>query len=177
MKRMTLLLTALSLLLASQMALAEKAELSSPDGKIKRFHQGAFGIADMLDLEVQPLIIHGAYDALPKTEHFLNRSFCSGMAEALELIDTDQPDGWEAFSENARAYLALLLHHVCKEDHQFFPWCQERLSSENAESLLQKFIKTAKDDFAPEFTQLWVDKIARLKDKYGESAEVIAACD
>ena len=43
----------------------------SPDGKIKRFHQGAFGIADMLGLEVQPLIIHGAYDALPKTEHFL----------------------------------------------------------------------------------------------------------
>ncbi|MCP4311159.1 MAG: MMPL family transporter [Bacteroidetes bacterium] len=45
----------------------------SPDGSIKRFHQGAFGIADMLGLEVQPLIIHGAYDALPKTEHFLKR--------------------------------------------------------------------------------------------------------
>lgn len=49
----------------------------SPDGKIKRFHQGAFGIADMLGLEVQPLIIHGAYDALPKTEHFLKQGSVS----------------------------------------------------------------------------------------------------
>ncbi|MCK4749728.1 MAG: 1-acyl-sn-glycerol-3-phosphate acyltransferase, partial [Bacteroidales bacterium] len=43
----------------------------SPDGQIKRFHQGAFGIADMLGLELQPVMIHGAYDCLPKTEHFL----------------------------------------------------------------------------------------------------------
>lgn len=43
----------------------------SPDGKIKRFHQGAFGIADMLGLEIQPVMIHGAYDCLPKTEKIL----------------------------------------------------------------------------------------------------------
>jgi len=45
----------------------------SPDGSLKRFHQGAFGIADMLGLEIQPVIIHGAYEALPKTERFLKR--------------------------------------------------------------------------------------------------------
>ncbi len=43
----------------------------SPDGKIKRFHQGAFGIAGMLGLDIQPVMIHGAYDCLPKTEHIL----------------------------------------------------------------------------------------------------------
>jgi SAM-dependent methyltransferase len=43
----------------------------TPDGKIKRFHQGAFGIADALDLDIQPIIIHGAYDCLPKTDFFL----------------------------------------------------------------------------------------------------------
>ena len=43
----------------------------SPDGNIKRFHQGALGIADMLNLEIQPVMIHGAYDSLPKTEHFI----------------------------------------------------------------------------------------------------------
>ncbi|MEN8157082.1 MAG: MMPL family transporter [Bacteroidota bacterium] len=43
----------------------------TPDGKIKRFHQGAFGIADKLGLEVQPVMIHGAWNALPKTEHIL----------------------------------------------------------------------------------------------------------
>jgi 1-acyl-sn-glycerol-3-phosphate acyltransferase len=43
----------------------------SPDGTIKRFHQGSFGIAAMLGLEIQPVMIHGAYDCLPKTEHVL----------------------------------------------------------------------------------------------------------
>jgi uncharacterized protein len=41
------------------------------DGEIKRFHQGAFGLADELGLDIQPIIIHGAYDCLPKTEFFL----------------------------------------------------------------------------------------------------------
>lgn len=45
----------------------------SPDGKIKRFHQGAFGIADQLGVDIQPVLIHGAYDALPKTELFLKQ--------------------------------------------------------------------------------------------------------
>jgi len=53
--------------------LAFPEAMRSPDGSIKRFHQGAFGIADMLGLEIQPLIIHGAYDTLSKTEHFLKR--------------------------------------------------------------------------------------------------------
>ncbi len=43
----------------------------SPDGKIRRFHQGALGIADQLGIEIQPVLIHGAYEALPKTELFL----------------------------------------------------------------------------------------------------------
>jgi 1-acyl-sn-glycerol-3-phosphate acyltransferase len=40
----------------------------SPDGKINRFHQGAFSIAYELGLELQPVMIHGAYDCLSKTE-------------------------------------------------------------------------------------------------------------
>ena len=45
----------------------------TPDGRIKRFHQGAFGIAEKLGIDIQPIIIHGAYDCLPKTEQFLKR--------------------------------------------------------------------------------------------------------
>ena len=43
----------------------------SPDGNIKRFHQGAFGMADILELDIQPVMIHGAYESLPRTEHFI----------------------------------------------------------------------------------------------------------
>ncbi len=41
------------------------------DGEIRRFHQGALKLADDLNLDIQPVIIHGAYQCSPKTEFFL----------------------------------------------------------------------------------------------------------
>ncbi len=43
----------------------------SIDGKIKRFHKGAFQIAKELDLPILPIIIHGANEILRKGEFFL----------------------------------------------------------------------------------------------------------
>jgi 1-acyl-sn-glycerol-3-phosphate acyltransferase len=42
------------------------------DGKVKRFHKGAFYMAEVLGLPIQPLIIHGADDSIPKSTIFLN---------------------------------------------------------------------------------------------------------
>ncbi len=42
------------------------------DGKLKRFHKGAFYMAEVLDLPIQPLVIHGAHDAIPKGTMPLN---------------------------------------------------------------------------------------------------------
>lgn len=41
------------------------------DGSINRFHQGAFSLADYLGLDIFPILLHGAYECLPKTEFFL----------------------------------------------------------------------------------------------------------
>ncbi|MDD3875285.1 MAG: MMPL family transporter [Bacteroidales bacterium] len=41
------------------------------DGKIRRFHQGALHLADILGLDIQPIIIHGAMQSLSKNEFFL----------------------------------------------------------------------------------------------------------
>ncbi len=41
------------------------------DGSILRFHQGAFSLADYLKVDILPVLLHGAYDCLPKTEFFL----------------------------------------------------------------------------------------------------------
>lgn len=41
----------------------------SPDCSILRFHQGAFYIARQLNLDIIPLVLHGAGDYLPKPEH------------------------------------------------------------------------------------------------------------
>ncbi|MBN1926995.1 MAG: MMPL family transporter [Prolixibacteraceae bacterium] len=41
------------------------------DGNINRFHQGAFSVAHELNIDIQPVMIHGAFDCLPKREFFL----------------------------------------------------------------------------------------------------------
>jgi uncharacterized protein len=44
----------------------------SADSTIGRFHKGAFFIAESLDIPVQPLLIHGACDAIPKNTMYVN---------------------------------------------------------------------------------------------------------
>lgn len=41
------------------------------DDNIRRFHQGAFYLADKLNIDIQPIFIHGAMQALKKNEFFL----------------------------------------------------------------------------------------------------------
>lgn len=43
----------------------------TPDGSIQRFHQGALSLADELNIPLQPILIHGSYECIPKHEFFL----------------------------------------------------------------------------------------------------------
>jgi 1-acyl-sn-glycerol-3-phosphate acyltransferase len=43
----------------------------SPDSSVKRFHKGAFLLAEKLNLDITPLIIHGAGDCMNKGENHL----------------------------------------------------------------------------------------------------------
>jgi len=43
----------------------------SEDGKIARFHKGAFHLAQELNLDIQPILIHGASDTLPKNDFLI----------------------------------------------------------------------------------------------------------
>lgn len=43
----------------------------SPDSSIKRFHKGAFLLAEMLNLDIVPIIIHGAGDCMTKGENHI----------------------------------------------------------------------------------------------------------
>ncbi|MBS4012509.1 MAG: MMPL family transporter [Bacteroidetes bacterium] len=43
----------------------------TPDGNISRFHQGAFYVADKLNIDVQPVMIHGIFECIPKHEFYL----------------------------------------------------------------------------------------------------------
>jgi 1-acyl-sn-glycerol-3-phosphate acyltransferase len=44
----------------------------SEDGKIGRFHKGAFHLAQELNLDIQPILIHGASDVLPKGDFLIS---------------------------------------------------------------------------------------------------------
>lgn len=44
----------------------------SEDGQIGRFHKGAFFLAQELDLEIQPIFIHGASEVLPKNDFLIS---------------------------------------------------------------------------------------------------------
>ncbi len=57
------------------------------DGEINRFHQGAFSVADELSIEVQPIMIHGAFDCLPKTDFFLKKGEVT-----LKFFDSISPE-------------------------------------------------------------------------------------
>ncbi|MBN2165435.1 MAG: MMPL family transporter [Marinilabiliaceae bacterium] len=57
------------------------------DGGIKRFHQGAFSLADYLKLDIIPVLLHGAYDCMPKTEFFLRPGYIT--LKCFDRIDVD----------------------------------------------------------------------------------------
>ncbi len=45
----------------------------SPDGSIGRFHRGALALAQALDLDITPLLLHGFGDVLPKEDLLLRK--------------------------------------------------------------------------------------------------------
>lgn len=79
----------------------------SPDGSIKRFHQGAFGMADLLGLEIQPVLIHGAYNCLPKTEHFLKPGTITLKSFPRIKVNPVEYEGVKTYREQAKEVTAF----------------------------------------------------------------------
>lgn len=67
----------------------------STDGKIHRFHQGAFFIAQSLNLPITPVMIHGACEAYPKGELMIRKG-----AITIRLHNTVARDNNDMFTEN-----------------------------------------------------------------------------
>jgi len=62
------------------------------DGQINRFHQGAFWLADKLNIEIQPLLLHGANHCMIKREFFLRPGKIT--LRAMEKVKVESvPDG------------------------------------------------------------------------------------
>jgi uncharacterized protein len=73
----------------------------SEDGKIKRFHKGAFYLAEALQKPILPLIIHGAAHCIPKGTFYLNKGQLT--LKFLPQIEPDDKRYGVTYSERAKS--------------------------------------------------------------------------
>ena len=66
----------------------------SEDNSIKRFHKGAFYLAEQLHLDIVPIVIHGYSEVCPKGDFIINGG--NTTATILDRISPDNP----AFGNN-----------------------------------------------------------------------------
>jgi 1-acyl-sn-glycerol-3-phosphate acyltransferase len=73
----------------------------SEDGRIKRFHKGAFYLAERLKRPILPLIIHGAADCIPKGTFYLTEGQLT--LKFLPRIESDDQNFGNSYSERTKS--------------------------------------------------------------------------
>lgn len=67
----------------------------SPDGKLKRFHKGAFYLADELKLDIVPMLLHGTGDTIKKGDFMvMNASMTMKFLPRIAANDTTYGTGY-----------------------------------------------------------------------------------
>jgi 1-acyl-sn-glycerol-3-phosphate acyltransferase len=82
----------------------------SEDNTIKRFHKGAFYLAEQFNLDIIPVVIHGYSEVLPKGDFLIN-----GGTTTVEILDRIQPNdstfGKEYGERTKKLSSFFKLHH------------------------------------------------------------------
>ncbi|HOX82503.1 MAG TPA: 1-acyl-sn-glycerol-3-phosphate acyltransferase [Chryseolinea sp.] len=88
----------------------------SEDGKIKRFHKGAFFMAEELKLPIQPLLIHGASDAIPKGSFYLNEGELTlKYLPPIEVNDNRFGEGYAQRTKDISKYFKKEFESLSRE--------------------------------------------------------------
>ena len=82
--------------------------------------------------------IDGQLEAL-RYQHERGRHFVSEMSQALAAYAANSPTGTERMLESTAAYVALLRHHIHREDHVFFPLAWKEFSPHDLEQIKREF--------------------------------------
>jgi 1-acyl-sn-glycerol-3-phosphate acyltransferase len=91
----------------------------SIDGDIHRFHKGAFLLAEQLQLDIIPLLIHGAGDAVTKHDfHFKDGSL---TVKILERISPDNTTFGATYQERTKQICAYMRKEYSLLREQFEP--------------------------------------------------------
>ncbi len=72
----------------------------SPDGKMQRFHKGAFYLSKELNLDITPILIHGASYVLPKNDYLVKSGDLN--LKILPRIKSDDLSWGETYQERAK---------------------------------------------------------------------------
>lgn len=75
----------------------------SIDGEIKRFHKGAFYLAQELNLELQPLLIIGAHQVNPKNDILITSGELHVVA--LDVFNSFDDETYSAYSKRCLSYM------------------------------------------------------------------------
>jgi len=73
----------------------------SEDGRVGRFHKGAFLLAEQLNLDIQPILIHGASEVLPKNEFVIHSG--SLNVRILPRINYQDPKWGELLRDKTKS--------------------------------------------------------------------------
>lgn len=69
--------------------------------ELSRFHKGAFYLAEVLQLDIQAVVLHGTHRAMPKKDGFYLRSGCL-YARFLQRIAVDDPGFGLGYKERTK---------------------------------------------------------------------------
>jgi len=81
------------------------------DGKVGRFHKGAFYVASELGLDITPVFIHGAYDVLPKTDFMLRE----GSVQVEVGVRIPCREDYRAMTKECHRMFVARYSEICKE--------------------------------------------------------------
>ena len=78
----------------------------SESGDILRFHKGAFYLAEQLQLDIQPMIVHGTGDCLPKNNFYFNEGKLTlKYLPRIKPHDAAFGEGYKVRSKNIKEYM------------------------------------------------------------------------
>ncbi len=89
------------------------------DGKIKRFHQGAWKLADDFGLDIQPILIHGAHQCLRKAEFFMRSGFITIKALDKVSVKSIKPELNESYREQSKAVTTIMRDEFSRMQEQY----------------------------------------------------------
>lgn len=95
----------------------------SADSKIKRFHKGAFYIAEKLKLDILPILLHGVGDCITKGENFLKKGQITvKVMERVHLGDLRYSQNYVQRSKDFRQFYIRELYSLkqIQENPKYF---------------------------------------------------------